>query len=481
MQIVRAALASISAVLTLSLLPACSFFVHTVADPIAQRQVKRLKLPNSRVEEFSACLQGAGGVCTKPASPISSLMDSLTGESTSVVTSRKLSTKTATPRTALVTPDGRRIPRSVAANNSDQDNVVLQAGALAAEKARQVLNSPVQEKLNSIFNAARFVSAAAAEDRLTNPQDPGVIVIDVREFDKYMTMVEEATSADGWAALDRESAFSDTDAEDQIRRKYIAAYFKAYFRNGKFYSVKLNGDELRAKVVARLKDSVPGIPKEGSTDPYEALAEKLFSELKFDKNGQQFIGKIAAQSFVTRGGQELKFPAVEAELFLASGKAHATTVDYVAVGADLIRVLLHAVYDAHDRIPGINGATGYLVTPALAEYDPLKSRVDADEFEQIETRAAQVEASTSGAVGRVIRGLGLVALNNEALATAIETAVGVAVRKHTEKVLWCWAACELNVSPQKDGADVAVPEEVNVDVAITGEPSKVIGVARSTR
>jgi hypothetical protein len=358
---------------------------------------------------------------------------------------------------------------------------VLLAGAVAAEKARRVLNSSVQEKLNGIFNAARSSSASVVEDKRLSPQDSRSIVIDVREFDGYMTMVEEATSADGWAALDRESIISDAEEDDQIRRKYIAAYFKAYFRNGKFYSVRLNGDELKARVVERLKESVPGIGKVGGTDPYEELAEKLFSELRFDKNDRRVLGKIATQSFVTRGGQEIKFPAVEAELFLASGRVQATRIDYVAVGADLIRVLLHAIYDSHDRIPGISAATGNFVTPALAEYDPVASLVDVDEFGAIEIRAAQVEASTSGAVGRVIRGMGLVALNNEALATAIETAVGVAVRKHTEKVLWCWAACDLNGAPQRDDMDVTIPDEVNVDVVITGEPSKLIGVARSSR
>jgi hypothetical protein len=44
----------------------------------------------------------------------------------------------------------------------------------------------------------------------------------------------------------------------------------------------------------------------------------------------------------------------------------------------------------------------------------------------------------------MIRGASLFSLNNEALATAIETAVGVAIRKQAEKALWCWYNCKIN-------------------------------------
>jgi len=44
--------------------------------------------------------------------------------------------------------------------------------------------------------------------------------------------------------------------------------------------------------------------------------------------------------------------------------------------------------------------------------------------------------------GQVIRGIGWVSLNNEALAKLIETAAGVVVRKGAEKVAWCIEACK---------------------------------------
>lgn len=473
-------------------LSGCSFLIESLADPIAQRQVKRLKLPTSYAAGFSRCLQGAEGRCD-----VKDSLADVMASSRSAERPRLLDTTTASPKIKLIDEQGRRVvnidtmdaglTRADGRRISGTQLQVLQSGALAADKARAVLNSDMQKQLNQIFNIARMGGIPAPTADQPGPTSAsGAVTIDVGEFGKYLDMVEEASSSEGWEALAHEGVLFDTPRDDQIRRQYIAAYFRAYFRNGKFYSVTLNGEDLKKKVVARLKDSIPGVAEvtgESGGDPYEKLAAKLFSELKFDDKTQRFVGKVAVEGFVTRGGQEVKFPAVEAELSLASGKVQANKLDYVAIGSDLIRVLLHAIYDAHDRIPGVSNATGYTLPTPLGKQDPdpAKAAVDAEELGEIEARAAKIETSVSAGVGRVVRGLGIVALNNEALATAIETAVGVAARKHTEKIMWCWTACRLNEPPAAGDASPMVPDEVAVDIAITGEPRKAIGVARTGR
>jgi hypothetical protein len=474
--VVRARIGLFLIVVAIVPLGGCSFLIQSIADPAAQQQVKRLKLPTSQAAAFSQCLQKAEGRCEKP----DPLADKL------AATPRLLDTKTSVPKIRLLDETGKRLPAAAVSDVmadgkriASADLNLLRSGAPAADKARKVLNNPVQAQLNDIFNAAR---ASRSDPTSDTPSKLGNrdIAINVQEFNDYLSQVEEATNADGWQALAREAPFSDAAPEDSIRRQYIAAYFNAYFRSGKFYSVTLNGAALEKKIAARLKDAVPGISADGSKDPYEALARKLFTELKFDETNQRFIGKIATDGFVTRGGQDLKFPAVEAELFLGGGKPQTSKIDYVAVGADLIRVLLHAVYDAHDRIPGVTNATGNALPRPLGKYDPEKGGVDANEFGEIESRAARMEATVSGGVGRIVRGLGFVALNNEALATAVETAVGVAARKHTEKVLWCWTACGLNASPTGDGQSSPMPdEEVSIGISITGEPASTLGVVKS--
>ena len=56
-------------------------------------------------------------------------------------------------------------------------------------------------------------------------------------------------------------------------------------------------------------------------------------------------------------------------------------------------------------------------------------------------RAGAVESMVGGVVGKLIRGISWLSLNKEAIAKAIETALGVTARKAAEKFAWCYAAC----------------------------------------
>jgi len=59
----------------------------------------------------------------------------------------------------------------------------------------------------------------------------------------------------------------------------------------------------------------------------------------------------------------------------------------------------------------------------------------------VNKRAGAVESMVRGVVGELIRGISWLALNKEAIAKAIETALGVTARKAAEKFAWCYAAC----------------------------------------
>jgi hypothetical protein len=440
---------------TTLVLPGCSFLIQS----IAQERVKQLKLPGSQATAFVECVENPGGVC--PGTPS---RDDILRKHVARPPSGALSMKTADPSVDLFDAKGPALKNE---RDAEKIAIALKAGAPAARKAAEALRNPVQADLAKLFNLAK--RAEPARDPKAAPGQPD-IVIDVGKFDAYLAQIEEATIADGWDALALEGLYdTKIDKEDRARRAYIAVYFAAYFRNGKFYDVTLAADELKKSVIAKLKTSIPG----AGDDTYKELADKLFGELGFDGKPKRVFGKINSEGFVTRGGQELKFPSVEAELSLSSGKAQITKIDYVAVGADLVRVLLHAVYDAHDRLPGVTNATAYRVTEyAPAANDPNTTRVDAEAMGRIESRAVKVETVTTAGMGRVIRGIGFVALNNEALAAAIETAIGVAVRKSAEKILWCWTACGFEkVAP-------VLPEEVTINIAITGEPAASLGRAR---
>ena len=65
----------------------------------------------------------------------------------------------------------------------------------------------------------------------------------------------------------------------------------------------------------------------------------------------------------------------------------------------------------------------------------------AEHFASVNDEAAAAESMVGGVSGKLIRGISWLSLNNEAIAKAIETALGVAARKATEKLSWCLYAC----------------------------------------
>lgn len=441
-------------------LSGCSFLIQSIADPVAQHRVKQLKLPAAKVRGFDECLQSAGGLCRKPPS-----LDQILVRSTGSAKLRALATTSTRPLPEMFEENKLELPGLLNSEDRKRVSIRLKTGARPAERARNVLNSPVQTQLNQLFNLARGSVVRKADAGKSEPD----VTFSMQQVKEYLELIDEVTADDGWAALEFEGRLLGLGTEeDRARHAYIAAYFAAYFRNGKFYEVTLDAAQLKAKAIAKLKDSIPGAPD----STYEVLFTKLFGELKL-QNGKRTFGKINTQGFVSRGGQEIKFPGIEAELSLSTGKVDVTKLDYVVVGGDLVRLLLHAIYDAHDRLPGASNATAYGVPkfPPDAN-DPAKTDVDADEMDQIESRSLRVETVVGAGTGRWVRGLGFVALNNEALAVAIETAVGVAARKYAEKVMWCWTACGFNA------ATPALPEEIVLNVGLTGEPASDIGKVR---
>ena len=276
-----------------------------------------------------------------------------------------------------------------------------------------------------------------------------------------------------WEALEQEAKLADFGEEDRRRRAFINAYFKSYFRNGRFFKLSIDAKKLKARVVDRLKDEIPGLDQ----SDYDALAQRLFSPV-LQTDGAEF-GKISAGGLVTRSGKSYAFPGLDVAVTLGETHVSGSNVDYVAVGSDLIRVFLHAIFDAHNQLPCVSGATAAEseLIPAdlrLSVNDPAITHVDEGEFAAVEARATQVEAVTSAGVGRLVRGASWFSLNNEALATAIEAAVGVTFHKEAEKAVWCWYSCRFNESDKStllaDYLAVGVGRPVKLKVTVTGPP-----------
>jgi hypothetical protein len=267
-------------------------------------------------------------------------------------------------------------------------------------------------------------------------QDSITVVFDEKQIDDYMQLVEQVTSQHGWDSLafvadqHMKQVATEEAAAFANETNLIAAYMKAYFRAGKFVTITLNDIKLKEA----LKSSL------GIEDPasiYQLLFGNLFTPDP-QGNGQVFgsIGKVA---FVARGGDSYQFPAIQPTLNVTAARPlQMSKIDFIAVGSDLVRVLLEAILDAEFRVPGVTNSTG-VEEKVLQDFNQLTPKpITEDQFGVVEQVSKAVEGGVSSAVGRVVRGVGMFSLNNESLATLIETFAGVALKKVSEKVCWCY-------------------------------------------
>lgn len=410
----------------------CTAIADSVARRLATRSIEReLEIYLHKTDAFLRCVDSTGGVC--PADD------------------------------ELSTPAGPPAPLDTTTARPASDALSLRPApaAAAADLARKVLNHGVQAKINHLYSLMRGSETERLDALSLDPGGTPTLTLGIDELEGFLRDFEAATLIDGWEALAREgeTAGALIEPADGVRRQYIRAYMRAYFRNGRFYQATLTTGELRQKLKNQIEETLP-LPDSISDEELDGLVRRLFGELGAESG--KIFGRIDTQGFVTRGGQDHKFPAVEAAIEVG-GKVETTLgdIDFIAVGSDLLRVYLNAVFDAHDRIPSVSNATGRSALGEgvrLAVNDPETTKVDETEFERVEGRAAQVEGTVATAVGRLVRGIGLLSLNNEALATILETAVGVAARKFAEKTAWCWYACELDALA--DG-DALTPESAS--------------------
>ena len=126
------------------------------------------------------------------------------------------------------------------------------------------------------------------------------------------------------------------------------------------------------------------------------------------------------------------------------GAGAAGKIDLTAIGTDLARILLEAIFDAHEGLPAVDHATGReLGAAGLPLFEPSAASVSTADFNRM-SEINQRSVIASGVIlNRVIRGLGPFSLNNEPLEELIVTLITTSVKKAMAKATWCWYACHL--------------------------------------
>lgn len=440
---------------------------------------KEFPIAQGKVSQYLNCLKSQGGLCN-------SKQDEHKFYSEHTVSTKRIGT---------LRDD---LPASIAKELEGQNN----------SSALSVWNDPVQKKLVSLYE---YLNAPKKSENVAKVNvdvaEKGIVVdtylleFDAEELRDYQTHIQESVQSLGWDALAsateshlvslhkhqnnlQKQLKSDlpqsTDAKliqvqiEEVDREvqraetikpvavYVSAYLRAYFRSGEFFKMSLDKSTLEAKLKKELESRIPGL----DANTRDSLVANLLKKLQADN---LYFGEIGTTGFVSRSGDTYQFPPLEARLDpLAKRPFTVSKIDFAVIGADLVRVVLEATFDAISMLPAVSNATGAVSEniPAgerLSVNDPVITKVNGKQFGEVNTFAGQTEAATSTAFGQLIRGAGWVSLNNEYLGKLLETLVGVTVRKIMEQCAWCYYACGL------DGQQQNPPKEKTiVKVKVTG-------------
>lgn len=121
------------------------------------------------------------------------------------------------------------------------------------------------------------------------------------------------------------------------------------------------------------------------------------------------------------------------------------------IGADLVRVFLEAIFDAHEGLPAVapqNGspATGLgLGSYSLPTFQSPTGHVDATDLTAMTRINNRVATRARTLLSQVVQGVGPFSLDNASIESFLVEVITTSVRKASEKASWCWYACNLDV------------------------------------
>jgi hypothetical protein len=275
------------------------------------------------------------------------------------------------------------------------------------------------------------------------------LVVRRADWEKNLDEVADATSTYGWSssfetALGRYAktvlagpaiAGAELQAlEAEVARKYLlAAYFKAYFRNGQILSVSITSDALKKGLKEKLEKTIkdPNQLKAVKED-IDSLGDDIVTAVCGSKTDCVALGLVGETTFVTRAGKSYGFPGISATIDpFADKKISTNKIDSAAVIGDLVRVFFEAGGDYFYGVPAVTKST------ACEKWKPIcATEAQGPLIKRVNEAGDRAEAAARSATAIAIRGGWILALNNEALATSIETGASVTIRKSVEAAAW---------------------------------------------
>lgn len=356
----------------------------------------------------------------------------------------------------------------------DPDGIDIDLDALSLDAADRASKVLVSEPFRKLAPADPSVAASKFGN--------GDITISRQEWVAMTQDVALATSGEGWvgaAALSlgqyarthglvqiKAGSPADKPAQEVTLRLLVARYVSDYFRNGKILTLDLNYPDLKAKLLEKLKHSIKDeMVLTAANAEIDQLAKDYGERLCKAETKQtpcRVLGVLGEQTFVSRAGKSYGFPGLAATVDLTGDKKVSTNkVDPNAVISDLVRVLFEAVGDDRIRVPGAENSSLCRASKAMCSSAYKDVKDIADKLQRVDNIGDRVEAGAFSSVGIAIRGGWLFSINNEALASSVQTAVAVGARKTAEGVMWthvnhCDATLDSLGSPDTSSRTVKV-------------------------
>lgn len=320
----------------------------------------------------------------------------------------------------------------------------------AAVIAQKALLSNPNKNIHELF---KIQLAGANKSSVTAP----AIIFNAKVFSEFLNDLSEANSYNGLSSLQCAALEKMSHANTTMdfmswgalieEVSYVREYFKAYFRQGKFIQGKFKVDELYNKLKAKLKEEAPFLSEDQVTNLANSTFKKLTGKeyaAACPKGGSCEVvaaGSLELSQFVTRSGAEYGFPHVTVSFDpLADKKMAVTKIDWNKIGAEVAKVYVEAVGDKLIGLPADPRSTACKINTALC-FSEQNGGIATDDFASVGEYSDKVDALVSNAVGKAIRGMGWISLNNEAIASVIESMVGTAAKKAAEKVAYCTYSC----------------------------------------
>jgi len=431
---------------------ACSIFVTPIQNDIAGRAaVNDLNSYINKSQRVLACVQQAGGTCPAHVDPAklaedASIMARAPGYQANVI--KSLMDKTP------ISIDSIKQGMNKAEIGAPVDDAQVKAAKFAAA----ALTDRTVTELEELIRVASGIKEPDPNKPLTLSKD---------EAGKFIRSVQEAHHFRGWAPLrfylqGQRKVLSTETLEEQSESKalelaitelnIVDTYLTAYFENGKFVSIDIdmsNAETRETSAIKELKKKF-GVSEDVAKDLSVKILTAIIGTKVGADNKYHLLTKKEDGGFVTRGGTKYAFPGISINIDpLSDSVLKVAKIDFTQVGSDIVRVFLEALGDKLGQLPADQTSTACkaIKNDQFGEYPKFKcyveaeQQVKADQFTKVNELANQAESLAATATGEALRGVNWLSLNNEAIAKIIETAVGVIMRKATEKVAWCVYAC----------------------------------------